>query len=336
MPIFRKALLHTECDECGVKFHIGSGGVCMSCRRILCDRHLHGSIVRRVQIAFGATPLCVACRSGIEPRVRGRAASAGRAVAFVAAALASMADAAMAQSPPAARPARTILAIGAHAGDAELTSGLLLAQQRRLGDRTVILHLTLGEGGNPRLTPETYGAQKRREATAVAESLGAEVLFAPYEDGQLPDVDATRRYVADVIRMVKPTHIVTHWRASIHKDHAATHAVVSDAVLLASLPGVATEHPAWRGVRAIWYAENWEDADEFRPYVYVAVTPEDSSRWRAAVAKYEFVGGTISSFRYLDYYTALMTIRGAEARRGRAVAFDIAEIGKRRVVDSLP
>jgi hypothetical protein len=70
--------------------------------------------------------------------------------------------------------------------------------------------------------------------------------------------------------------------------------------------------------------------------VYVGVAAEDSARWRGAVAKYEFVGGQISSFAYLDYYTALMTVRGAESRRGRAVAFDIEQIGKRRVLDSLP
>jgi LmbE family N-acetylglucosaminyl deacetylase len=233
-------------------------------------------------------------------------------------------------------PARTILAIGAHAGDAELTTGLLLAKQRRLGDRTVILHLTLGEGGNPKLTPEVYGEQKRREAQAVAAALGADVLFAPYKDGQLPDDDVARRYVADVIRQVRPTHILTHWGESIHKDHAAAHRIVVDAVLLASLPGVVTEHPAWRGVRAVWYAENWEDPDGFHPFVYVAVAPEDSTRWREAVAKYEFVGGKISSFAYLDYYSALMTLRGAESRRGRAVSFEIDQIGKKRIIDSLP
>lgn len=252
------------------------------------------------------------------------------------AAVAALLAPAMARGAAAQAPVRTILAIGAHAGDAELTSGLLLAQQRRLGDRTVILHMTLGEGGNPRLSPDAYGAQKRREAQAVAAALGAEVLFAPYRDGQLPDDDATRRWVADVIRQVHPTHIVTHWGESIHKDHAATHRIVSDAVLLASLPGVVTEHPAWRGVRSVWYAENWEDAGGFRPYVYVGVAPEDSARWRAAVAKYEFVGGEISAFRYLDYYSALMTVRGAEVRRGRAITFDIDESGKRRVIDSLP
>jgi LmbE family N-acetylglucosaminyl deacetylase len=269
-----------------------------------------------------------------------RAAHASRRLAVVAAAwvMASAGGAVVAaQAPAQSQPAsRTILAIGAHAGDAELTMGLLLAKQRRLGDRTVVLHLTLGEGGNPKLTPEVYGEQKRREAQAVAATLGTEVIFAPYRDGQLPDDDAARRYVADVIRRIRPTHVLTHWGESIHKDHSAAHRIVVDAVLLASLPGVVTDHPAWRGVRAVWYAENWEDPDGFRPYLYVGVAPEDSTRWRDAVTKYEFVGGKIPSFAYLDYYSALMTVRGAESRRGRAVAFDIDQIGKKRVIDSLP
>ncbi len=230
---------------------------------------------------------------------------------------------------------RTILAIGAHAGDAELTSGLLLARQRMRGDRIVILHLTLGEGGNSRLTPEAYGAQKRREALAVGATLGAEVLFASYRDGELPNDDAARRYVADVIRRVKPTYVLTHWRESLHKDHATAHALVRDAVLLASLVGVVTENPPHRGIRGVWYAENWEDADGFRPYMYVDVTGA-LERWREAVAKYEFVGGSISSFRYLDYYTALATVRGAEARKTHAVAFEVESYAKRRIIDSLP
>jgi LmbE family N-acetylglucosaminyl deacetylase len=232
-------------------------------------------------------------------------------------------------------PARTILAVGAHAGDAELTSGLLLARQRMRGDRIVILHLTLGEGGNPKLSPEAYGAQKRREALAVGDKLGAEVMFAPYRDGELPNDDDARRFVADVMRRVKPTYVITHWRESLHKDHAAAHAIVRDAVLLASLAGVVTEHPPHRGVRAVWYAENWEDADGFRPHVYVDVTGA-LERWRDAVGQYEFVRGGVSSFRYLDYYTALATVRGAEARKTHAIAFDVESYAKRRVVDSLP
>lgn len=229
---------------------------------------------------------------------------------------------------PATPPQKTILAIGAHAGDMELTAGAVLLQQSSRGDRVVILHLTAGEGGNPKLDAKTYGEQKRREAVEVARILGAEVLFGPYRDGSLSDDEAAREYVAGVIRDVKPTHIITHWKNSIHKDHAAASAVARDAVLLASLSG-------WRGVRSVWYAENWEDAEGFTPYIYVDVSGA-MPKWREAVTKYEFVGGSISSFRYLDYYTALATIRGAEARRGDAVAFDIEPYGKRRVLDGVP
>jgi N-acetylglucosamine malate deacetylase 1 len=239
--------------------------------------------------------------------------------------------AAQAETP---RPARTILAIGAHAGDMELTTGALLAKQSRRGDRVVILHLTPGERGNPKLSPDAYGAQKRREATEAAKELGAEALFGPYRDGELPDDEDSRRYVAGVIRQIQPTHVFTHARQSMHKDHAAAHAIVNDAVLLASLQGVALEAPVWRGIRGIWYAENWEDAEDFTPYLYVDVS-DAGDAWKDAVSKYEFVRGGISTFAYLDYYTALQALRGAEVRKKRAVAFDVSPYSKRQVIDEL-
>jgi N-acetylglucosamine malate deacetylase 1 len=231
-------------------------------------------------------------------------------------------------------PRHVILAVGAHAGDMELTTGALLARQSQRGDRVVILHLTAGEGGNPKLSPELYGAQKRREATEAAKALGAEPMFGPYRDGELPNDEESRRFVARVIRQVRPTHVFTHARNSMHKDHAATHAIVDDAVLLASLEGVDLNEPAWRGIRGIWYAENWEDAEGFTPYLYVDVS-DGGDAWRSAVTKYEFVRGGISTFAYLDYYTALQALRGAEVRKKRAVAFDVSPYSKRQVIDEL-
>jgi LmbE family N-acetylglucosaminyl deacetylase len=217
----------------------------------------------------------------------------------------------------------------------ELTTGALLIKQHKAGDRIVILQMTLGEGGNPKMTPAAYGAQKRREALAADSVIGAETIFAPYKDGELPDDEAVRLYVADVIRQVKPTFIFTHWKKGIHKDHTRTSAIVQDAVLLASLDGVVTAHPSHRGIRGIWYADNWEDAEDFQPYIYVDVSNE-MDQWKEAVTKYEFVGGKISSFRYLDYYSALVVTRGAIVGKQKAIAFDIDAFGKRRVLDSLP
>lgn len=254
-------------------------------------------------------------------------------VASAGSAQTSPAAAAPATAAPA--PARTILAIGAHAGDMELTTGAVLLGAHQRGDRVVLLHLTLGEGGNPKLSPTEYGAQKRREAEAVAADLGAEVIFGPYRDGEVPNDEAARRYVADVIRQVKPTHVLTHWKESLHKDHTYTSAIVQDAVLLAALPGVQLAHPAHRGVRAVWYADNWEDASNFSPYVYVKVS-DQLEAWRQAVSKYEFARGAIAGFPYVDYYTALATVRGAVVYKGKAVAFAVEPEARRRVLDSLP
>ena len=115
--------------------------------------------------------------------------------------------------------------------------------------------------------------------------IGAETIFAPYRDGEIPNDEAVRRYVADVIRTVKPTYIITHWSHSIHKDRAYTSLIVQDAVLLASLEGVVTPHPAHKGIRGIYYADNWEDAEAFSPYTYVGVADE-IAQWREAVTKY--------------------------------------------------
>jgi hypothetical protein len=111
--------------------------------------------------------------------------------------------------------------------------------------------------------------------------------------------------------------------------------IVQDAVLLASLEGVVTQHPAHRAVRGVYYADNWEDGESFSPYIYVGVADE-MAQWKEAVTKYEFVGGRISSFRYLEFYEGLSAVRGAISGKGRAVAFDIDAFGKRRVLDSLP
>jgi len=230
---------------------------------------------------------------------------------------------------------RTILAIGGHAGDMEISCGAVLAKHAKRGDRVVMLHLTLGEGGNPALSPQEYGEQKRNEAELVADMLGAEVIFGPYRDGELPNDEVARRYVNDIIRQVQPTHIITHWKNSIHKDHSNTYAIVTDAVLLASLEGVESDYPRHRGIRGIYYTENWEDMEGYNPYIFVDVT-ETYDVWKEAVHKYEFIGGDISPFPYLDYYTSLARVRGALARTTYAVTFTIDEFGKRRNYDVLP
>lgn len=229
---------------------------------------------------------------------------------------------------------RTILAIGAHAADMELTAGPILAHQKLLGDRIVILHLTLGEAGNPKLAPARYAEQKRREADAAAKALGAEIIVGPYFDALLPNDDAARRYVAEVIRQVQPAYVITHWKNSIHKDHSTTSAIVQDALLWTELEAVKTAHPAFRGVRGLYYADNWEDAEGFKPYIFVDVS-DAYDQWKQAVREYEMVRGGISAFAYFDYYTSHLRELGALAGRKYAAALNVDDSSKRIVLDAL-
>jgi len=229
---------------------------------------------------------------------------------------------------------RTILAIGAHAADMDLTVGAVLAHQKKLGDRVVMLHLTLGEGGNPKLPAKEYALQKRREAEAAAAALGAEVIFGPYTDALIPNNEEVRKYVAGVIRQVKPDYVITHWKNSIHKDHAATYAIVVDAILMAWAGSFQSDLPPHRGVRGTYYADNWEDAEDFHPYVYVDVS-DVAEQWKKAIREYEMVRGGVLPFAYFDYYTAHIQAQGALVGKRYAVALDVDESAKRRVLDSL-
>jgi LmbE family N-acetylglucosaminyl deacetylase len=70
-----------------------------------------------------------------------------------------------------------IVAIGAHAADMEFTAGATLLKHARNGWDAHIIHLTLGEKGNPHLSPDEYGAQKQREAEAAVQILQATPHF---------------------------------------------------------------------------------------------------------------------------------------------------------------
>ena len=61
-----------------------------------------------------------------------------------------------------------VLSIGAHAGDAEIASGIALAHEVNAGRKVAMCHLTLGEKGHPKMSPADYADLKREEASAAA------------------------------------------------------------------------------------------------------------------------------------------------------------------------
>jgi LmbE family N-acetylglucosaminyl deacetylase len=218
----------------------------------------------------------------------------------------------------------TILAIGGHVGDAELTAGGVLASHSLKGDRIVTLALTAGERGVPAgRDMKEYREQKVREAEAFARMLGGEAIVFDIPDGELPDNEEMRYRVCDVIREVKPNILITHFKNSMHKDHITTHRIVNDARFFAGLASFERKDPAFFASK-LYYAENWEDAVDYRPYVYVDFSQEAYDLWVQAVSRHWFVTGS-ASFPYLEYYKHLARVRGIEARKQYAETFMIPE-----------
>lgn len=219
---------------------------------------------------------------------------------------------------------QTILAIGGHVGDMELTAGGVLASHALKGDRIVTLALTAGERGVPAgQDMAEYRVQKIREAEAFAGKLNGEAFVLDYADGELPDNMEVRLQVCDIIRQVRPSILITHFKNSMHKDHSTTHRIVNDARFFAGLASFQREQPAAFAGK-LYYAENWEDAVDYRPYVYVDFDQEAYELWVEAVSQHWFVTGS-KSFPYLDYYKHLARVRGIEARKQYAETFMIPE-----------
>jgi len=212
-----------------------------------------------------------------------------------------------------------IMAIGGHAGDMDLTAGAALAQAVLDGNEVVLFHLTPGEKGHPTLSAQDYSEQKIAEARAFASKIGATARFLSYGDGELPLNDEVKFEVADVIREEKPEVVVTHWKNSIHKDHANTHLIVEDAVFYAEIKAFERKLPP-HGVHRIYYADNWEDPFDYTPDSFVEIRDEAYQLWLDAASEYAYARGE-TGFQYLEYYKALFVVRGLPHGAPRAEAF---------------
>ena len=75
VKMLRPSSMLAECDECRVTFDPVNGGVCSRCNRLLCGKHIFGSIGRRLQSFLGSPLVCPTCRRGETPKAPKKRAS---------------------------------------------------------------------------------------------------------------------------------------------------------------------------------------------------------------------------------------------------------------------
>lgn len=229
---------------------------------------------------------------------------------------------------------KTIMAVGAHTGDAQLTSGMLLAKHAMAGDKIITVDLTAGERGTPPgLTPEEFRPQNVAAAGEFAKMLGGESYVFDTPDGELYASKELELKLARLMREKQVTHVLYHWKNSMHKDHVQANIITDNAIFYASLGTFPLDGLTPAPISGMLYAENWEDSTGFVPYYYFDVT-EAFPLWKEAIKKLWLTEHS-RDFRYLRYYEALAITRGAMIKTDYATAFGIDEYAKRIKKDSL-
>ncbi len=228
---------------------------------------------------------------------------------------------------------KTIVAVGAHTGDAQLTMGMLLAKHAMHGDRVILLDLTAGERGTPSgWTVEDFRKYNIECAAKFAEKIGGESLVLDTPDGELYDTKEQELALADLLRAYKADAVLYHWKHSLHKDHEAASRITENAIFYASLPTFERPLPP-APIRTFLCAENWEDEPEFTPYYYFDVT-EAFPVWKDAIREL-YLAEHSTSFPYLRYYEALSIVRGARIGADHATCFGVSPYAKRQKLDLL-
>lgn len=228
---------------------------------------------------------------------------------------------------------QSIVAVGAHAADMEFSAGGAILKHAQAGWAAHIVHLTLGEKGSATLSAEGYASQKREDALAAAEGLMATAHFLPYKDGELAVTEDSIRELAILLRRLRPQVVITHWSESIHNDHMVCHELTRRALFVAAIRHFDLEGLPPIGWTRLYYADNWEDATGFAPYILMDIT-EQMTDWEAAFKRYA-IGRGEGGFPYWDWYQARTRLHGIAMRTGHAEAFAIEEDQKRQYREML-
>ena len=209
---------------------------------------------------------------------------------------------------------KRLMVIGGHSGDEAISVGGIVAKVVREGGYCVFVALTNGDGGHPVLNRTQYAPQKDAEAYAAAKILGAECILWPVSSGHVAISPESEAKLATLIRTHKPDTIITHWRNSMHRDHVASYYNTVAAIGKAASPVFEDGNEPFT-VENLYFFDNWEDADDFKPQLYVSIQPEDEAKWLEACKCFEFFRESFYDFDYQTYYTSLHQVRGAIAAR---------------------
>jgi LmbE family N-acetylglucosaminyl deacetylase len=164
-----------------------------------------------------------------------------------------------------------LLAVVAHPDDADYYGAGTLARAKADGAAIGILVLCQGDKGQPGTPIPNLAALRRKEASAAAKLLGAELFFGKVPDGHLADTPPLRRIAVEAGRRFEPTLILAHDAADYHADHRAAAALAEAASWFCTSVGHKTPRAALKRQPALWWMDTMNMIG-FEPALYVDIS----------------------------------------------------------------
>jgi len=169
----------------------------------------------------------------------------------------------------------SIVAVNAHPDD-ELSCLGTLAKCRRRGDQVTLVAVSRAEkGGGFDLTipDEEVAAIRQREASRVAEALGATYVCLGADDGFIQDQPDLRTMLVQLFRRVSVDIVLTAPPTDYSLDHITTGQIATQAALLAAVAPIRRDESALDRPPAVFYMDTITGLD-FQPWVYVDITKQ--------------------------------------------------------------
>lgn len=229
------------------------------------------------------------------------------------------------------QPVESILVVSAHAADFVWRAGGAIALYAARGTRVKIVCLSYGERGEsaklwkePGMTLDRVKADRRDEAGAAANLLGAEIEF--FDCGDYPmrvGVDIVER-LADIYRKVRPSFVLTHSLEDPYNfDHPLATHVAQEARVVAQAHGHRPGAAVLGAPPVFLFEPHQPEQCNWKPQLLLDI----SSVWEQKRRAFKFMA---AQEHLWEYYTRVALQRGVQASRNSDLKVKYAE-GYQRV-----
>jgi LmbE family N-acetylglucosaminyl deacetylase len=130
----------------------------------------------------------------------------------------------------------TVLAVGAHPDDVEITCAGTLALLRRAGWEVRIASMTAGDLGSATLSRARISAVRRGEGAAAAKLIGAEYTCLGFVDLCVVYSGESKRRVSGFLRQVRPDLLIVPSPVDYMADHEETPRIFREAAFASTIP----------------------------------------------------------------------------------------------------